>query len=194
MERFRGIERFLEKYPHYVKQFTFVQFGAPSRTTIPRYQHFFEEVEAEAKRINERFQSERWKPIAFLNTHHSHAQIDPYYRAADVCLVTSLHDGMNLVAKEFVAARSDNDGVLILSQFTGASRELHDALLVNPYDVEQVAEAIRRALEMQPEERQARMVRMRQTVKEHNVYRWAAELISELADIRLDTPQAVETR
>jgi trehalose 6-phosphate synthase len=101
---------------------------------------------------------------------------------------------MNLVAKEFVAARSDNDGVLILSQFTGASRELHDALLVNPYDVEQVAEAIRRALEMQPEERHARMVRMRQTVKEHNVYRWAAELISELADIRLDTPQAVETR
>ncbi|HLW98468.1 MAG TPA: trehalose-6-phosphate synthase [Candidatus Acidoferrales bacterium] len=194
VERFRGIERFLEKYPHYVKQFTFAQFGAPSRTNIPRYQHFFEEVEAEAKRINERFQSERWKPIVFFNTHHSHKEIDPYYRAADLCMVTSLHDGMNLVAKEFIAARSDDDGVLILSQFTGASRELHDALLVNPYDVEQLAEAIRRALEMQPEERHARMVRMRQTVKEHNVYRWAAELISELAEIRLDTPETVETR
>jgi trehalose 6-phosphate synthase len=186
VERFRGIERFLEKYPHYVKQFTFAQFGAPSRTNIPRYQHFFEEVEAEAKRINERFQSERWKPIAFFNTHHSHKEIDPYYRAADLCMVTSLHDGMNLVAKEFVAARSDDDGVLILSQFTGASRELHDALLVNPYDVEQLAEAIRRALEMQPEERHARMVRMRQTVKEHNVYRWAGNLITELSEIRVE--------
>jgi trehalose 6-phosphate synthase len=101
---------------------------------------------------------------------------------------------MNLVAKEFIAARSDGDGVLILSQFTGASRELRDALLVNPYDIEQLAEAIRRALEMPPEERRARMGPMRRTVKEHNVYRWAAELISELAEIRIDAPELVETR
>ncbi len=194
VERFRGIERFLEKYPHFCNQFTFAQFGAPSRTTIKRYKDFFDEVEAEAKRINERFQSDGWRPIVFLNRHHSHEEIFPYYKAADFCLVTSLHDGMNLVAKEFVAARSDEDGVLILSQFTGASRELHDALLVNPYDTEQMAEAIRRALEMQPEERHARMVPMRRTVKEHNVYRWAAELISELAEIRLDAPVPVETR
>jgi len=194
IERFRGIERFLEKYPHYLKRFSFVQFGAPSRTHIKRYQDFFDEVGNEAKRINERFQADKWKPIVLHNQHHSHAQINPYYRAADLCLVTSLHDGMNLVAKEFVASRSDEDGVLILSQFTGASRELRDALMVNPYDIEQIAEMIRRALEMTPEERQARMQRMRRTVKEHNVYRWAADLIAELAEIRLDAPELAHTR
>jgi trehalose 6-phosphate synthase len=194
IERFRGIERFLEKYPHYLKRFSFVQFGAPSRTTIKTYQDFFDKVGDEAKRINERFQADKWKPIVLHNQHHSHAQIDPYYRSADLCLVTSLHDGMNLVAKEFVASRNDEDGALILSQFTGASRELRDALLVNPYDVEQIAETIRRALEMTPEERQARMQRMRRTVKEHNVYRWAADLIAELAEIRLDAPELAHTR
>jgi trehalose-6-phosphate synthase len=194
IERFRGIERFLEKYPHYLKRFSFVQFGAPSRTHIKRYQDFFDEVGEEAKRINERFQADKWKPIVLRNQHHSHAQINPYYKAADLCLVTSLHDGMNLVAKEFVASRSDEDGVLVLSQFTGASRELRDALMVNPYDIEQIAEMIRRALEMTPEERQARMQRMRRTVKEHNVYRWAADLIAELAEIRLDAPELAHTR
>ncbi|MGA8674829.1 MAG: trehalose-6-phosphate synthase, partial [Candidatus Acidiferrales bacterium] len=118
----------------------------------------------------------------------------PYYRAADLCLVTSLHDGMNLVAKEYVAAREDEDGVLILSQFTGAARELRDALLVNPYDIEQLAESIRRALEMPPEERHSRMQRMRAIVREHNVYRWAADLILELAEVRLDAPELTETR
>jgi trehalose 6-phosphate synthase len=194
IERFRGIERFFEKYPHYLKQFTFVQFGAPSRTHIKRYKDFFDEVGEEAKRINERFQSGSWKPIVLKNQHHSHAEINPYYKAADLCMVTSLHDGMNLVAKEFVASRSDEDGVLVLSQFTGASRELRDALQVNPYDIEQLAEMIRRGLEMTPEERQARMQRMRRTVKEHNVYRWAADLIAELAEIRLDAPELAHTR
>jgi len=194
VERFRGIECFLEKCPHYREQFTFVQFGAPSRTSIKRYQDFVAEVEAEADRINRRLQTERWKPIVLFNRHHSHQEIEPYYRAADFCLVTSLHDGMNLVAKEFVATREDQDGVLILSQFTGASRELHDALLVNPHDVGQMAEMIRRALEMPAEERHARMQRMRSVVRERNVYRWAAELISELSEIRLDTPEMAETR
>jgi trehalose-6-phosphate synthase len=100
--------------------------------------------------------------------------------------VTSLHDGMNLVAKEFLAARRDERGVLILSQFTGAARELRDALLVNPYDIEQTAEAIRAALEMEPEEKQARVHRMRKIIKEHNIYRWAGNLISELCELRLD--------
>jgi trehalose-6-phosphate synthase len=194
VERFRGIECFLEKYPHYREQFTFVQFGAPSRTSIKRYQDFVTEVEAEADRINQQFQTERWKPIVLFSRHHSHRDIKPYYKAADFCLVTSLHDGMNLVAKEYVAAREDQDGVLILSEFTGASRELHDALLVNPYDVGQMAEMIRRALEMPSEERHARMQRMRSVVRERNVYRWAAELISELSEIRLDTPEMAETR
>src|SRR5262249_48775316 len=193
LERFRGIEYFLDKYPAYRERFTFVQFAAPSRTNIKRYQSLVFEVQAEVIRINRRLQTETWQPIVLLGRHHSHREIEPFYRAADFCLVTSLHDGMNLVAKEFVAAREDQDGVLILSQFTGASHELKDALLVNPYDTTQTAEMIRRALEMPLEERHARMQRMRKVVREHNVYRWAAELISELSEIRLESPQGAQT-
>jgi alpha,alpha-trehalose-phosphate synthase [UDP-forming] len=186
IERFRGIERFLEKWPGYQRQFTFVQIGAPSRTRIQRYHDFVAEVEAEAARINARFQTPKWKPIVLLKRHHEHNEILPYYRAADLCMVTSLHDGMNLVAKEFVAAREDEEGALILSQFTGASRELRDAIIVNPYDIEQLSEAIRTALEMNAPERHARMQRLRRTVREHNVYRWAGNLITELSEIRVE--------
>ncbi|HKV04895.1 MAG TPA: trehalose-6-phosphate synthase [Candidatus Acidoferrales bacterium] len=186
IERFRGIERFLEKWPTYRGNFTFVQIGAPSRTTIPRYHDLLAEVEAEAARINTRFADVNWKPIALLTRHHSHEEILPYYQAADFCMVTSLHDGMNLVAKEFVAARYDEEGALILSQFTGATRELRDALIINPYDTDQVSDSIRVALEMDPEERKTRMRRMRHVVKEHNVYRWAGNLIAALSEIRID--------
>jgi trehalose 6-phosphate synthase len=189
LERFLAIERFLEKYPSYQGKFTFVQIGAPSRTHIKRYHDLFAEVEAEAERINWRFQSGNWKPIVFLKRQHSHQEIEPYYRAADLCLVTSLHDGMNLVAKEFLAARRDERGVLILSQFTGAARELRDALLVNPYDIDQTADAIRAALEMEPEDKQLRMQRMRKIIREHNIYRWAGNLITELCEVRLDAPE-----
>jgi trehalose 6-phosphate synthase len=130
----------------------------------------------------------------FLKRQHSHQEIEPYYRAADLCLVTSLHDGMNLVAKEFLAARSDERGVLILSQFTGAARELRDALLVNPYDIDQTAEAIRAALEMEPEDKQLRMHRMRKYIKEHNIYQWAGNLITELVELRLDAPEEVREK
>ena len=183
-ERFRAIERFLEKYPAYRREFTFVQIGSPSRTHIRRYQELMEEVLQEAERINHRFQTSDWKPIIFLNRQHSHKEILPYYHTADFCLVTSLHDGMNLVAKEFVASRDDLHGVLILSCFAGASHELGDALIVNPYDTEQMADSIRQALEMRPEERRMRMQRMRSTVREHNVYRWAGKLIEELCEVR----------
>jgi trehalose-6-phosphate synthase len=186
LERFLAIERFLEKYPRYQGVFTFVQIGAPSRTHIKRYHDLQAEVEAEAERINWRFQADQWKPIVLLNRQHSHKEVESYYRAADLCLVTSLHDGMNLVAKEFVATRQDERGVLILSCFTGAARELFDALQVNPYDIDQTAEAIRAALEMHSEEKQLRMQRMRKLVREHNVYRWAGSLIGELCDVRLD--------
>lgn len=186
LERFLAIERFLEKYPRYQGQFTFVQIGAPSRTHIKRYHDLQAEVEVEAERINWRFQKDKWKPIVLLNRQHSHKEIQPYYRAADLCLVTSLHDGMNLVAKEFLAARHDQRGVLVLSIFTGAARELHDALQVNPYDIDQTAEAIRAALEMEPEEKQARMQRMRKVLREHNVYHWAGSLVAELCELRLD--------
>ncbi len=194
LERFHGIERFLEKYPTYRKQFTFVQIGAPSRTDIKRYSELLTEVSAEAERINLRFQSTGWKPIVFLQKHHSHKEIEPYYRAADLCMVTSLHDGMNLVAKEFIAARDDEEGSLILSPFTGASRELHDALVVNPYDKDQLADAIHRALEMDPEEKKARMRRMRNVIRENNIFRWAGDLIGELAEIRLEQSEAIRNR
>jgi len=186
LERFLAIERFLEKYPSYQGQFTFVQIGAPSRSHLKRYHDLMAEVEAESNRINRRFQTEKWKPIVFLNRQHNHQEIQRYYRAADLCLVTSLHDGMNLVAKEFVAARHDERGVLILSCFTGAAHELRDALQINPYDIDQTAEAIRFALNMEPEEKELRMRHMRKTVREHNVYRWAGSLIAELCELRLD--------
>ena len=185
LERFLAVERLLERYPAYRGKFAFIQIGAPSRTHIKRYHDLLGEVEVEADRINWRFQEGSWKPIILLKWQHSHREIQRYYRVADICLVTSLHDGMNLVAKEFVAARTDEQGVLILSQFTGAARELRDALIVNPYDTEQLAESLRFALEMPAEERQARMRRMRKSIKENNVYRWAANLITELSDLRV---------
>ena len=193
-ERFQAIERFLEKYPRYQGKFTFVQIGSPSRTHIKWYKDLMAEVEAEAERINWRFQSGKWKPILFLKRHHSHHEVDDFYRAVDLCLVTSLHDGMNLVAKEFLAARRDERGVLILSQFTGAARELRDALLVNPYDVDQTAEAIRVALEMEPEEKQMRVRNMRKQIREYNIYRWAGSLITELCELRLDVSDRAHSK
>ena len=192
LERFRGIERFLENYPSYQRRFTFVQIGAPSRTDIPRYRQFLDEVSAEAERINGRFQIGHWKPIVLLKKHHSHQEIWRYYRAASVCLVTSLHDGMNLVAKEFVAARDDELGVLVLSSFTGAAHELSDAMLVNPYDVQQLAESLHEALQMSEEQQSVRMTRMRKEVREHNVYRWAANLLSDLTEIRVEAAERSE--
>ena len=185
-ERFLAIERLLEKHPTYCGKFTFIQIGAPSRTHIKRYHDLLAEIEAEAERINWKFAAGKWRPIIFRKGQHTHDEIDRYYRAADVCLVTSLHDGMNLVAKEFIASRHDHQGVLVLSVFTGAARELRDALLVNPYDIEQTAEVIRFGLEMRAEERQARMERMRKIVREQNVYRWAGNLIGGLCEVRLD--------
>jgi trehalose 6-phosphate synthase len=185
-ERFRGIERLLDRYPYYREKLTFVQIGAPSRTHIKRYQDLMTEVEQEAERINRRFRTGSWRPIVFLNKNHSHREIQPFYREADFCLVTSLHDGMNLVAKEYVAAREDEQGALILSRFTGASHELVDSLIVNPYDTDALAQAIHGALTMPAEEKRVRMARMRTTVKEHNVFRWAANLIGELAGVRLE--------
>ncbi|HET9180094.1 MAG TPA: trehalose-6-phosphate synthase [Terriglobia bacterium] len=194
VERFWGVERFLEKYPAYQKQFSFVQIGAPSRTDIQQYRNLVHEIESEAHRINNRFMRGAWKPIILLKRHHSHEEIVRYYKSADFCMVTSLHDGMNLVAKEFVASRSDGQGVLILSRFTGACRELRDALVVNPYDTEQLAEAIKFAVSMDLEEKRLRMQRMRRVVREHNTYRWAASLVRELSEVRLEKPEPVRVR
>ncbi|MEG9435240.1 trehalose-6-phosphate synthase [Edaphobacter sp. HDX4] len=185
VERFQAVESFLERHPRYQGKFTFIQIGAPTRSNIPRYAEFQREVEFEANRINDRFKRGKWRPIVFLNRQHSHQEVRRYYRAAHVCLVTSLHDGMNLVAKEYVASRTDERGALILSRFTGAARELHDAIIVNPYDIQATGEAIARVLEMDVSEIIDRMRRMRRTVKEHNIYWWAGSLIGELCELRL---------
>jgi len=193
LERFRALERFFELNPGYRHRFTFVQIGAPSRTDIERYKSFLDEVSLEADRINARLQTPRWKPIVFRKKHHSHEEISRFYRASSLCMVTSLHDGMNLVAKEFVASREDERGALILSTFAGAAHELSDALLVNPYDIAQLARAIHRALEMPEQEQAERMQRMRHTVRQHNVYRWAAHLLSDLTEIRIELVERVGT-
>src|SRR5690349_14302880 len=192
LERFRALERFFELNPGCQQRCTFVQIGAPSRTDIERYKNFLDEVSAEADRINARFQTPRWKPIIFRKKHHSHEEISRFYQAAAFCMVTSLHDGMNLVSKEFVASREDERGVLILSTFAGAAHELSDALLINPYDVAQLARAIQRALEMPEPEQAERMQRMRHTVRQHNVYRWAAHLLSDLTEIRIEMVERAE--
>jgi trehalose 6-phosphate synthase len=183
-ERFRAIERFFEKYPEYAGRFTFIELGAPSRTHIKRYRDLMTEVEEIVDKVNWRFQTKGWKPIMFLKAHHSHEEINRFYKIADICMVTSLHDGMNLVAKEYVVTRDDEDGILILSQFTGASRELKDAIIVNPYDAEEMANAIHTSLTMNSSERTERMQRMRTVVKENNIYRWAGNLITSLARLR----------
>ena len=175
----------MEKYPEYIGKFTFVELGAPSRTHIKRYHDLMAELDETVERTNWRFQTKGWKPLVFLKAHHSHEQINPFYRTADLCMVTSLHDGMNLVAKEFVASREDNNGVLILSQFTGASRELSDAIIVNPYSIEEMADSIKIALTMNHNEKTERMSRMRNVIKERNVYRWAANIITTLSRLRI---------
>jgi trehalose-6-phosphate synthase/HAMP domain-containing protein len=186
-ERLSALQFFFETYPQYRERLVFVQLAAPSRGTIGRYQEIQREVEEKVREINQMFQTKTWRPVLYLKAHHEHRDIWAYYRHADFCMVTSLHDGMNLVAKEFVSVRDDEDGVLILSRFAGASQELRDALIINPYDLTGMAEAIRAALEMSPEERRARMVRMRVSVTDHNIYRWAGMLLTELARIPVKT-------
>ena len=183
-ERLRAIRRFFERWPEYRRRLVFVQLASPSRTRIARYEALGAEIRDLVRRINDELGDRGWRPIIYRERHHDHREIRAFYRAADFCMVTSLHDGMNLVAKEFVAARDDDDAVLILSRFTGASGDLRDALLVNPYDLEDMAAAIHRAVTMPAEQRQERMARMRAVVREQNIYRWAGRLLSELARIR----------
>ncbi len=183
VEKFLAIERFIEKYPSYMGKFTFVQIGAPSRTLIKSYSDTISAVENEANRINGRFKTKTWRPILLLQRHHSHKEISPFYSSADFCMVTSLHDGMNLVAKEFVASRDQNDGSLILSRFAGASQELQGAIIINPYDIEKSADAIKQALEMSADEQNQRMKQMRLVIVRHNIYSWAATLLRTMATI-----------
>ncbi|HEX3471799.1 MAG TPA: trehalose-6-phosphate synthase [Silvibacterium sp.] len=191
IERFQAVESFLERYPGYQGKFTLIQLGAPTRTRIKRYADFQAEVEAEANRINARFKRGKWRPIVFQFRQHNRQEVQRYYRVAHVCMVTSLHDGMNLVAKEYIAAQQEERGVLILSRFTGAARELRDAIIVNPYDIEATGEAIAQALRMNVDEMIDRMRRMRSTVREHNIYWWASSLIGALCELRIEQKESV---
>ncbi len=187
-ERFRAVERLFELNPEWIGRFTFVQIAAPTRASIEQYQAYEARVRALAGRINARFGTTDRPAIALVIRHHEPHEVYEYYRAADLCFVTSLHDGMNLVAKEFVAARDDDDGVLVLSQFTGAARELPEALIVNPYDADQCAAALAVALTMPARVRRARMRLMRGLVHEFNVYRWAGRMLLDAAAMRRRGP------
>ena len=185
LERLHAVERMLEKHPEWVTQFTFVQVAAPSRSALDEYRLFQERIQAATDRINQRFTRDGGPVVRLLAQHHEHEEVNKLYRAADVCLVTSLHDGMNLVCKEFIAARNDERGVLILSRFAGAVRELPEALIVNPYHVEESADALYQALIMPAGEQRERMASLRSTVREFNVYRWAGRMLSDAARLRL---------
>lgn len=176
-ERLRGIEFLFDMYPKHRGKVTFLQIAAPTREGIERYREYYKEVLEDVNRINSKFKTNGWRPIHFEYKHYSHSQLKELYALANVCLVTSVHDGMNLVAKEYVAARADESGALVLSQFTGASRDLKWALIVNPYSAEEIAEATHHALTMPLSEQHRRMKAMRVAVRDHNIYRWAAELI-----------------
>ncbi|OGG60422.1 hypothetical protein A3C86_02920 [Candidatus Kaiserbacteria bacterium RIFCSPHIGHO2_02_FULL_49_16] len=182
-ERFKGIEFFLTNHPDYRNRFTFLQIAAPTRESVAKYQEYAASVTEEAERINKLFGTRAWQPIVLEKRNYSHAELQPLYQSACLCLVTSLHDGMNLVAKEYPAARADEKGVLILSKFTGAARGLKGALLVNPYSAENTAEAIHQALTMPGAEQHRRMNMMRSSVRDYNIYRWSAELIKALLQL-----------
>ncbi len=183
-ERFAAVEHLLSTQPQWRGRFTLVQIASPSRSDLPEYRAFHERVVAEVQRINDAFGAESAPAILLKIEHQSVQEVRDLYRSADVGMVTSLHDGMNLVAKEYVAARDDDLGVLLLSVFTGASRELHEALLVNPYSAEETGNALARALAMPLAEQRERMRTMRAWVRGHNIYRWAGSMLIDAARVR----------
>ena len=185
LERLHAVERLLEKHPEWVGRFTFVQVAAPTRSSLDEYRSFQDRIKYTTGRINQRFGRPGYQPVHLLAEHHEHDAVNELYRAADVCLVTSLHDGMNLVCKEFVAARDDERGVLILSRFAGAAREMTEALIVNPYHVEESADALHQALTMPEAEQRERMANLRMTVREFNVFRWAGRMLADAGRWRL---------
>jgi alpha,alpha-trehalose-phosphate synthase [UDP-forming] len=191
-ERIDAIDRLFDKYPEHIGKFTFVQIGVPSRTHIEDYQQVVNHIETRCLQVNAKHGNDSWEPIIFLKGQQNFDALIPFYKMADLCIVSSLHDGMNLVAKEFIAASDDNRGVLVLSQFTGAARELEQALLMNPYDTESFTEAIHQALCMNPEEQKVRIERMRITVAENNIYTWAQSILNDVVRLAEDSAITME--
>lgn len=183
LEKFKGVEFFFDMYSDFVGKFTLLQIAPLSHGGSEKYQRFDDKVTQEAERINRRFSNGDWKPIVLLKEYQTHKEISQLYRASSVCLVTSLNDGMNLVAKEFIAAKDDEEGVLILSKFAGAAKDLKEALIINPYSAEETAETIHKALTMPLSEQHQRMKKLRLAVKNYNIYRWAAEFLKSIISL-----------
>jgi len=179
-ERLLATDCLLEKHPELKEKIVFLQMGEISRIHIPKYKALNDEINALVEQINWKHSTDCWKPIILVRRHLSFTELLAFYRLGDICIVSSLHDGMNLVAKEFLSSRTDESGMLVLSQFTGASRELLDAVLINPYDCEQFSDGIFNALTLSDEERNKRMTKMREIVQRNNIFRWAGKILSEL--------------
>jgi trehalose 6-phosphate synthase len=189
-DRLRGFDYLLETHPEYQGRVRFIQVAVPSRTHVPAYRQINQEADDAVQAINDRWRTDTWEPITYIKDQQGAVDMMALHRLSRFCIVSSLHDGMNLVAKEFVASRHDDDGVLILSRFTGSARELGDALLINPFSIGEIAEAMHMAIEMPEEERHRRMQRMRAHVKEYNVYRWAGRILSSL--LKFDFPEEAD--
>ena len=184
LDRLRAVDDLLAREPSWKGRLVFIQAAAPTRNRLERYSELQEEGLRLAVEINERHGTGDYRPVELVVRHHSPDEVYELFRAADACIVSSLHDGMNLVAKEFVAARDDEQGVLILSSFAGASRELSEALIVNPYDTSAMASTLERALLMPKQEQRDRMRLMRELIRERNVYRWAAQMLMDASRLR----------
>jgi trehalose 6-phosphate synthase/phosphatase len=191
LERLLGFERFLERNPHYHRRVTLVLIAVPSRTKVTEYAALKRELDEAVGRVVGRFSSDGWVPIRYLYTQFGAEDLVAYYQAADIALLTPLRDGMNLVAKEFVASHPADDAVLILSEFAGAAEELTDALLVNPYDPDSISDSIRAALEMRPEARAQRMHASREKIRRNNLERWSANFLSALAPETVLEPRSI---
>jgi len=182
-ERLNALDRFFEKYPQFQGKLTFIQIAVPSRVHLDIYQDMIDQIEKIVENINWKYSHAHWSPIIYIRRHHDFKEIIPFYKMSDFCIVSSLHDGMNLVAKEYISSKTDLNGALILSCFTGSARELEQALLINPYDIEKFADVIKEALEMNGEEKRSRMIRMREAISENNIYHWAEKVISDLVKL-----------
>ena len=182
-EKIQAVDRFFEKFPEYKGKVVFIQKGGLSRMHIGAYKDLNEDLNNLVEEVNWKHSTGKWNPIIFVRRHMTRKEITALYKRADACLVSPLHDGMNLVCKEYVSAKNDLSGVLLLSQFTGAARELESAIYVNPYDKESFAISLKEAIELPKKEKEKRMRKLRSVVKENNIYKWAGKFLEELKRI-----------
>jgi len=184
LERLNTVDRLLSKYPQMIGKLVFLQMGALSRIHIKLYKELNDNINKLVDEINWKYATDDWQPIVFLRRNLTYPEVLLFYRMADVCVVSSLHDGMNLVSKEFIASRNDEDGVLMLSEFTGAARELEGcAMIFNPYDIEKAADVLYASITMPRQQRRKRIKRAREIIFENNIYKWGSSFVSELADM-----------